>query len=232
MMALASPEQSSIAVPGAAAGTIIDVIWLGVVLAAVYGVGLGGRSISVLMLATLSLAAGASVYALWGRLEPFYALPFFAGLAVVVGIGIQRLRRTVICGILGVLAVVVAALAVRSDRFAVEVDSRREAELAALKRLSSVPPEDTVIVRKRYLPVQAWQSPAATMARFRTALHLAGRAVLLSHTCGDTRDMQQKAHRLYLTYEADCGHVVDALWRSTSSGKRTSGLALSERPPQ
>jgi hypothetical protein len=230
--ALASPEQSSVTAPGLGVGAFVDLMWFTIVLAPICFASPKGRMRAVVMLVLLSLTAGGTVYALWGRLEPFYGLPFLAGLAVTVGIGLRTLRWRVGLGILTGLAIAVPILAVRSDKVAVSVAHRRIAELMAIRRVANLPPEDTIIVRTRHLPFQEWQSPAATMARFRRVLMLPGRPVLISHTCSDARDKRQGPHRLYLTYELDCGDVPNAFWRSdTSDGsdKRPPSLALSER---
>jgi hypothetical protein len=176
----------------------------------------GSRRRATLAALASPYALTAGLYAAWGRFEAFYALPCIAITLAYVGLLLQGKRQPVQTVVIGALFLFLIVSGIVQARHTAKFTFlRRAAEAQAVAKLAPLPVTDTIFVVTKTVPVQDWQSAAATMGRYLQMIHGLTGPVLVSESCQDfvNRDSTAPRSELALVYERECGIVDKALWR-------------------
>ncbi len=131
-----------------------------------------GRLVGMLLLMLVPLL-GVAVFLPWPIMEPFYAYPFSAATAVLLGLAATALLRRVHPA--WVAAPVALALAVAALDTVARADQARDIRLVngeLARELAKVPAGDTVLVAATTLHRTAWSGPAHTLQRYLGAILL------------------------------------------------------------
>lgn len=168
-----------------------------------------GRLVGMLLLMLVPLL-GVAVFLPWPIMEPFYAYPFSAATAVLLGLGATALLRRV--HPVWVAAPVALALAVAALDTVARADQARDIRLVnggLARELAKVPAGDTVLVAATTLHRTAWSGPAHTLQRYLDAILLMpkeAQPVLVDVRCSTVAPQMARAPESLrvVTYNEPC----------------------------
>lgn len=136
---------------GDALTQLVTPIWLLMIVVGVIRA-MGSRAAMVTALC-LTLGGATLVYTAWGRIEPFYAIPFVTLLVTLPSI--ETRRRTEVLIVLAAIAIT-PSLALEAARYKESTRARRLAEFEVASAIARLDTQDTVFILESNPPPQQW----------------------------------------------------------------------------
>ncbi len=175
-----------------------------------------------LLVATLGVglpAIGALCYLPWPYFNPFYALPFLVGPALLLATAVTAVERHVpqARGISYAGAAATTLFAGFASAWVARVtiaNQQVNGELAHL--LPAYESVDSIMVAQPFTPPQKWQGPGPTLVRYAIGMGLATQLPpAVDVTCAESRPLLQRplGNTLLISYTFYCGALPGATRR-------------------